>query len=211
GGRRLSGAGLGVAGEAGFGVAHDEIDGHRQFDADRLALVGGSVQPHPVLEVVDGVTELGRRQAELVIRVGVHEMEVAAVAVEELDRAPFHRSARPFGSGLEGPLDRLAALDVAQRDADLGRAAAHLDVVVVEDLPEVAVELDGDALAQFAGADHVGWGILGRMASRATRRVPAYRPTTTTSRGKRVRRSTRRAAASSAIRSSIRTPISPSR
>jgi hypothetical protein len=27
-------------------------------------------------------------------------------------------------------------------------------VVIVEDLPEVAVELDRDALAQFAGADH---------------------------------------------------------
>jgi hypothetical protein len=27
-------------------------------------------------------------------------------------------------------------------------------VVVVEDLPELAVELDGDPLLQFAGADH---------------------------------------------------------
>jgi hypothetical protein len=35
------------------------------------------------------------------------------------------------------------------------RASAHLDVVVVEDLPELAVELDGDSLAQVAGADHV--------------------------------------------------------
>jgi hypothetical protein len=33
-------------------------------------------------------------------------------------------------------------------------------VVVVEDLPELAVELDGDALAQFAGADHVVRGLL---------------------------------------------------
>jgi hypothetical protein len=33
-------------------------------------------------------------------------------------------------------------------------------MVVVEDLPELAIELDGDALLQFTGADHRG-GLLG--------------------------------------------------
>ena len=82
-------------------------------------------------------------------------MIVAAVPVEELDGPLLHRCPRPLRTGLERALDRLAALDVTERDPDLGRAAAHLDVVVVEDLPELAVELDGDALLEFAGADHV--------------------------------------------------------
>ena len=46
-------------------------------------------------------------------------------------------------------------LMLRKRDPDLGGAAAHLDVVIVEDLPELAVEFDGDALLEFTGADHV--------------------------------------------------------
>ena len=52
--------------------------------------------------------------------------------------------------------------------AQLGGAATHLDVVVVEDLPEVAVELDGDALPEFAGTDHVGMAPGGRTGHGAT-------------------------------------------
>ena len=35
-----------------------EVDRDRQLDAERLALVAGPVEGHPVLEVVDGVVEL---------------------------------------------------------------------------------------------------------------------------------------------------------
>jgi hypothetical protein len=38
--------------------------------------------------------------------------------------------------------------------------------VIVEDLPELAVELDGDALPEFAGADHVGVGSVGGPVDR---------------------------------------------
>jgi hypothetical protein len=38
-------------------------------------------------------------------------------------------------------------------------------VVIVEDLPELPIELDGDALAQFSGADHVVGGLQGRSAA----------------------------------------------
>jgi hypothetical protein len=38
-------------------------------------------------------------------------------------------------------------------------------VVVVEDLPELAVELDGDALPEFTGADHAV-GLLGDVGRR---------------------------------------------
>ena len=45
----LPGTGLRVAGKAGLGLADDEIDGHRQLDADRLALVARPVQVVPSL------------------------------------------------------------------------------------------------------------------------------------------------------------------
>ena len=143
----------------GLGLDDLEVDRDRQLDADRLALVARPVEGHPVLQVLGGLAELLGGQDELVVRVVVHEMEVVAVAVQELDGPLLHRRARPLRAGLERALDRLAALDVAQRDADLGRASTHLDVVVVEDLPELAVELDGDALLEFTGADH-GVGLL---------------------------------------------------
>ena len=77
-------------------------------------------------------------------------------------RALLELGARPLGAGLERALDRLAAFHVAQRDAHLGGPATHLDVVVVEDLPELAVELDGHPFSQVSGADHLRVGSLGR-------------------------------------------------
>jgi hypothetical protein len=81
--------------------------------------------------------------------------------------------ARPLLTGLERLLDRAALLDVAQLDADLCGPAAHLDVVVVEDLPQVAVKLDDDAFAQLAGADH-GW-VCSGGAWRGRRRADSPR------------------------------------
>jgi hypothetical protein len=95
---------------------------------------------------------------------------ILTVAVEELDRALLELRARPLRPGLEGALDCLAAPHVAQRDADLGRTAAHLDVVVIEDLPKLPIELDGHALAQFSGADHVVLGSWGAPILAATMR-----------------------------------------
>ena len=134
--------------------ATQEVDRDRELDAERVALVARPVDGHAVLQEADGVVERLGPQAELLVRLGLHEVEVVAVAVQELDRAAVDLGPRPALARLERLLDRAALLDVAQLDPDLGRAAAHLDVVVVEDLPEVAVKLDDDALAQLAGADH---------------------------------------------------------
>src|SRR5262249_48594030 len=77
-----------------------------------------------------------------------------AVAVQELDRTLLEERAGPLLTRLERAFDRLPAPDVAQLDSDLGRAATHLDVVVVEDLPELAIELDGHAFLEVSGGDH---------------------------------------------------------
>jgi hypothetical protein len=42
--------------------------------------------------------------------------------------------------------------------------------VVIEDLPELPIELDGHALAQFSGADHVVAELLGAPILPATMR-----------------------------------------
>ena len=96
--------------------------------------------------------QIGERTAALLRERGrvVNEMGTET----DIDVPSFKLSAGPLAASLERALHGLAALDVAQRDSNLGRAATHLDVVVVEDLPEVAIELDGHALAQLAGADH---------------------------------------------------------
>src|SRR4051794_24073082 len=128
----LAGTGLRVAGEPRLRLDDLEVDGHGKLDADRLALIARPIEGHPILEVLRGLAELLAGQDELVVRVVVHEMEIVAVSVQVLDRTLLHRRARPLRSGLERPLDSLAALDVAQGDAHLCGAASHLDVVVIE-------------------------------------------------------------------------------
>ena len=57
------------------------------------------------------------RHRELLVESRVHEVEVVAIAVQELDRALLEMGTWPLLARLERPLDRLAALDVAQLDA----------------------------------------------------------------------------------------------
>ena len=77
-------------------------------------------------------------------------MIVVAILVHELDLAVIHAGANELLSGLEGLLDRSSALDVAKLHANLCRAPSYLDVVIVEDLPQVAFQLDGNTLVQVA-------------------------------------------------------------
>ena len=102
---------------------------------------------------------------ELLVALGLHEVVVVAVLIQELDLAVVQLDARPLLAGLERPLDRLAALDVAELDADLRRASSDLEVVVVEDLPQVAVELDDHTLVQVACRNHGRAGLLGWQAA----------------------------------------------
>ena len=111
------------------------------------------IERHALDEVVGHIAQLFAAEVELFVRLVLHEVVVVAIPIEGLYGALVEHRARPLLARLEGALDGLAALDVAQLDADLRGAAAHLDVVEVEDLPEVAVELDGDAFAQVSGRD----------------------------------------------------------
>src|SRR5439155_5718967 len=151
---RLPRAGLGVACVARLGLGHRQLDGDGQLDPDRLAFVGHPFEGHAFLEEVERLIELRCAQRELLEGFGVHEMDLGAVTVEVLDGPLVEPRAGPPLASLEGPLDGLALLHVAQLDAHLGRPAAHLDVVEVEDLPELPIELDSRPLFQVSGRDH---------------------------------------------------------
>ncbi len=101
----------------------------------RFALVCGAIDGHAFDEVVGGVAELLGGQVELVVGLVLHEVVVVAVLVQELHRARFEDGPRPLLRGLERALQGAAALDVLELDADLRRAATHLDVVELQDLP----------------------------------------------------------------------------
>ena len=63
----LVAAGGGVALEARLGLRHFEDDVQRHVHADGLLVVHEHVELHAVLEVVDGVAELRRRERELLV------------------------------------------------------------------------------------------------------------------------------------------------
>src|SRR5581483_4737815 len=82
--RRLAGAGHAVALDARLGLAHGELDGGGQVDADDLVAVRLQHHRRPVDDVAGGIAERRRRDVALLVRLVVHEHEVVAVAVEEL-------------------------------------------------------------------------------------------------------------------------------
>jgi hypothetical protein len=69
------------AGEAQSGGAVGSGHG----GADRLALVRGALEQHAVGQIRRRVIELRPGQHELLVRLGIHEMKVVPVAVEELN------------------------------------------------------------------------------------------------------------------------------
>ena len=94
----------------GLGLGDQEVDRDRQLDAERLALVARPVDGHALLEEADRRRRASPRGGELVVGLGLHEVEVVAVAVQVLHRALLDLGARPALAGLERLLDRAALL-----------------------------------------------------------------------------------------------------
>src|SRR6266545_5787033 len=151
-GLRRAGRGVALQTEVRRGDGHD--DRGRHVDADRLALVLVERDLHPVREVVHGIAELVGIERELVVRLRVHEMEVRAVLVHELHGAVVEAGALEALAGLDRLLDEVTLADVAQLHAHLRAATAHLDVLELDDLVELAVDLDRDTALDLPGAYH---------------------------------------------------------
>src|SRR5919204_5805113 len=152
--RRLGGPGRRVALEPELRLGDRQHDRRGEVDADGRSLVFAQHRRHSVGEVAHGVAELIRVERDLVVRGGVHEVIVRAIPIEELHGAVVEPRALETISRLERALDNVALPHVAELHAHLRAAAPELDVLELDDLIQVAVELDGHAALDLTGADH---------------------------------------------------------
>src|SRR4029077_11351152 len=86
--------------------------------------------------------------------VGVHEVRVLTIGVEELHPAHLGADRAELLAGPEGLVDDVAVRGAAQLGADEGGTLAGVDVLELEDLVDDAVDLDVIAVLELIGADH---------------------------------------------------------
>ena len=96
------------------------------------------------------------RQPELLVRLLVHEVRLAAVVVEELDVLHLGVHARELLAGAESVLDDGAGLEVLQLRADERAALARLHVLELDDAPHRAAVLDVHPVLELVRVDDVG-------------------------------------------------------
>ena len=184
---RLAGARHAVTLHAGLGLGDLELDRGRDLDRDDLALEERDLGGHALDHVVGGVAERDRRHVHLLVRVVVHEHVVVAVAVEELHLLAVDDRLLDPDAGVEGAVEDVAVLQVAQLGAHERAALAGLDVLELDDLEQAVVELERDPGLQVVGGD-------GRHGVSLGNRVRIRQPVSVTS-----------------TRSSMRKPPNPTR
>src|SRR6478736_10356188 len=151
----LGATGRAVALQARLGVGDLEDDRRRQLDVERRALVRGDDGVLVLEEVVRGVADGGLRHVELVVGVGVHEDEVRAVLVQVLHRALVDVARLDLDAGVEGLVDDLARQDVLELGAHERGALARLDVLELDDGPQLALEVEDQAVLQVVRRCHL--------------------------------------------------------
>ena len=90
---------------------------------------------HAILEIVFGRANQIGPQCALVVGLGIHEVVQLPRRVEKLDGTPLQDGALEALAGLKGALDDGPRAQVAQLQAHLGAATAHLDVLKLEHCP----------------------------------------------------------------------------
>jgi len=93
-------------------------------------------------------------QFELVVALHVHEDPAIARAIEELGGPAGDEGVLHALSGGERLLDDLSRLDVAQLAPHEGASLAGLDVLELQDLIDLAIEDDGDAVLELRRCNH---------------------------------------------------------
>ena len=154
-GRRLGAAGGAVALQARLGVGDLEDDRGRQLDVEHRAVVGGDLGVLVLQEVVRGVADRRLGDVDLVVGVAVHEDVVGAVLVEVLHVATVDVRGLDLDAGVEGLVDDLAGQDVLELGAHERRALAGLDVLELHDGPQLALEVEDQAVLEVVGRCHV--------------------------------------------------------
>src|SRR5207302_7148564 len=95
------------------------------------------------------VLDARARQVDLLVRLLVHEHDVLARVVEVLHVLDLRVDAGELLPGAERPLDDRAAGQALQLRSDERTALAGLDVLELDDPPDVAVELDMSAVPEL--------------------------------------------------------------
>src|SRR6478609_787270 len=150
----LQGGGLGATGgavalDARVGVLDGQLDRGGQLDVEHLALVLGDGGGEALDQEVGGVADGLAVDHELVVRVHVHEDEVLAVHVRELHVPAVDGGRFDLHAGVERLVDDLAGEHVLELGAHEGGALAGLDVLELDDGPELAsVELEHQAVLE---------------------------------------------------------------
>src|SRR5450759_2442388 len=152
--RRLGATGGSVTLQTGFGVGDLQGHGGGQLDVKGSAVVRGDhdvlVLEHELGSIADHV----RRDVELVVRVGVHEDEVVAVLVEVLHGPLVDVGRVDLGPCIEGLVDDLAGQDRLELGPHEGRALAWLDMLELDDGPELVADVEDHAVLEVVGRSH---------------------------------------------------------
>src|SRR3954452_18223092 len=153
-GRLVAAAARRVAAQSGLGLGHGHLDGARHLDLGRAAVDVENVHLLRLEHPLELVADLRKRDRELLVGLGVHEVGVRAVVVEVLELAGLgaHRAellARP-----EGLVDDVAVGGALELGADERAALAGLHVLELDDLEDRPVHVDVSPVLELIGADH---------------------------------------------------------
>jgi hypothetical protein len=90
----------------------------------------------------------------LLVVLGVHEHEVGAVAVQIGGVAPVDGCGLHFHPGVVGLVDNLAGQHVLELGAHERGTLAGLDVLELDDLPQLAVDVEDEPILEVGGRCH---------------------------------------------------------
>ena len=150
-GSRFGAALRGIAAQTRIGLGDDEFHRLGRFDAEHGGFPSGDLDRGVVFEELRAVADLPFGKLKLIEVGHIHEIEIVAVAVLELDVAAlndggFHRLARA-PRALKGG----SGLQVAEARTHKGAAFARFDVLKFEDLIHLAFKFDGEAGFKICG------------------------------------------------------------
>ena len=102
----------------------------------------------------DGVPDKRLRQRVLLVVLAVHEDEVRAVAVQVGRVTPVDRRRLDLHPGVERLVDDLSRQHVLELRPHERRPLAGLDVLELDDLPQLPVDLQDEPVLEVGSACH---------------------------------------------------------
>ena len=132
------------------------LDGHRQLDVERRPVVEGHLHRQALQQEARVVSDQRLRQVVLLVVLAVHEHEVRAVLVQIGGVAAVDGRGLDLDPGVERLVDDLARQHVLQLGAHERGALARLDVLELDDGPQLAIDLQDESVLEVGGRCHGG-------------------------------------------------------